>query len=115
MYFGRCLGKENGGLPRRISATHHSHFFRITELRLHMCRVVINSPARESVCLLYRQSRVLSTRGDHHATCIKLEARFQNDPVWLSTAIDMHDRLGNHQLSAEFLRLGDGSIREFLS
>src|SRR5580704_1950718 len=114
MYLRRCLGKEDSGLPRGISATHHSYFFRITELCLHMGRVVINSSARESICVLNRQSRVLSTCCDHHAARIKFQARFQNDPVWLSTAIDMHDRLGNHQLSAKFLGLSDRSICELL-
>src|SRR5579862_5102390 len=115
MHLRRSLGKENGGLPRGISATHHSYFFRITELCFHMCRVVINSSAGESICLLNRQSRVLSSCRDHYATRIELQARFQNNPVWLPAAIDMHDRLGDHQLSAKFLSLSDRSICEFLS
>src|ERR1700739_1340825 len=88
---------------------------RNTKLCVHIGRVVINSSTRESICILNRQSRVLSTRRDHYATRIKLQARFQNDPVWLSTAIDIHDRLGNHQLRAKLLGLRDRSICEFLS
>src|SRR5579859_2115790 len=114
MHLRRSLRKENGGLPSRVSAAYHSYLFRITELCLHMGRVVINSSARESICLLNRQSRILSTCRDHYAARTKLQARFQNDHVWLSTAIDMHNRLGNHQLCAKLLGLSDRSICEFL-
>src|SRR5580704_18659772 len=115
MYLGRCLGKENGGLSCGVSPADYGYLFRITELCLHMCRVVINSSTRESICILNRQSRVLSTCRDHYATRIELQTRFQNNPVWLPAAIDMHDRLGHHQLSAKFLSLSDRSICEFLS
>src|ERR1700744_1373761 len=115
MHLGRCLGKENGCLSRGGPPAHHSYLFRITELCLHMGRVVINSSTRESICILYRQSRVLSTCRDHYATRIELQARFQNNPVWLPAAIDMHDGLGDHQLSAKFLSLSDRSICELLS
>src|SRR5580658_1242447 len=115
MYLGRCLGEENGGLSRGVSPAHYCCLFRITELCLHMCRVVINPSARESICLLNRQSRVLSTGRNHYTARIELQARFQNNPVGLPAAIDMHNRLGNHQLCTKLLRLSDRSICKFLS
>src|SRR5580704_18666310 len=115
MHHRRCLSKKDGRLSSRVPPTHYYYFFRVTELSLHMRCVVIDTSARESVCFLDRQSRILRASCDHDAAGIELKARLQYDLIWLSAGIDMHDRLSDHQLRAKFLSLSDGSIRKLLS
>jgi len=79
--WGRSRGRRRGDhMPRGVSAAHHSHLLRITEVCLHMCRVVIDPSACKRVCFLDRQSRILRASCDHDAARVEREARFQKPP-----------------------------------
>ena len=64
--------QERRPLVQQSSPTHYYYFFRVTELSFHVRCVVIDTSARESVCFLDRQSRILRASCDHDAARIEL-------------------------------------------